>query len=74
MEKITDKFLRYISYDTQSDENSASQPSTGKQLVLLRQLVDELHAMGIDNAEMDKDGYVMASIDSNVEGKVPSVS
>ncbi|MBO6068391.1 MAG: peptidase T [Bacteroidales bacterium] len=73
MEKITDKFLRYVSFDTQSDENSESQPSTNKQLVLLQQLVDELHAMGIANAAMDKDGYVMASIDSNVEGNVPAI-
>ena len=73
MEKITDKFLRYVSFDTQSDENSESQPSTAKQLVLLRQLVDELHAMGIASAAMDKDGYVMASIESNVEGKVPAI-
>ena len=73
MEKVTDKFLRYVSYDTQSDENSPSQPSTFKQLVLLRQLVDELHAMGISNASIDKDGYVMASIDSNVDAKVPAI-
>lgn len=73
MEKITDKFLRYVSYDTQSDENSDSQPSTFKQLVLLRQLVDELKALGIENASIDKDGYVMASIDSNVEGEVPAI-
>ena len=73
MEKITDKFLRYVSFDTQSDENSESQPSTNKQLVLLQQLVDELHAMGIANAAMDKDGYVMASIDSNVDGNVPAI-
>ena len=73
MEKITDKFLRYVSYDTQSDENSESQPSTAKQLVLLQQLVDELHAMGIANAAMDKNGYVMASIESNVEEKVPAI-
>ena len=73
MEKITDKFLRYVSYDTQSDENSSSQPSTAKQLVLLRQLVDELHAMGIADASLDKDGYVMASIESNVPGKVPAI-
>ena len=73
MEKITDKFLRYVSFDTQSDETSESQPSTAKQLVLLRQLVDELHAMGIANAAMDKDGYVMASIESNVEWKVPAI-
>jgi len=73
MEKITDKFLRYVSYDTQSDENSSSQPSTFKQLVLLNQLVDELRAMGIANASIDKDGYVMASIESNVDAKVPAI-
>lgn len=73
MEKLCDKFLRYVSFDTMSDENSASQPSTEKQLVLLRLLVDELHAMGISNASIDKDGYVMASIDSNCAAKVPAI-
>ena len=73
MEKITDKFLRYVSYDTQSDENSESQPSTAKQLVLLQQLVDELHAMGISDASLDENGYVIASIDSNVKGDVPAI-
>ena len=46
MEKILDRFLRYVAVDTQSDENSASQPSTSKQLNLLRMLRDELEAMG----------------------------
>ncbi|MCF0177715.1 MAG: peptidase T [Bacteroidales bacterium] len=68
MESVVDKFLRYISFDTTSDENSESQPSTAKQLVLLQLLADELNAMGI-NANMDKNGYVMASIPANVEGK-----
>ncbi len=72
MEAILDKFLRYISYDTMSDEASESQPSSAKQLVLLRQLCDELNAMGI-KAELDKDGYVMGSIPANTGGDIPKL-
>lgn len=73
MEKILDKFLRYVSIDTQSDENSESQPSTAKQLDLLRLLESELKAMGVE-ASVDEYGYLMASLPSNLEGKdVPAV-
>ena len=72
MEKILDRFLRYVSVDTQSDENSESQPSSAKQLDLLKMLRDELEAMGI-RAELDEFGYVMASIPSNCGKDVPSV-
>ena len=72
MEKIIDRFLRYVAVDTQSDENSESQPSTAKQLDLLRMLRDELTAMGVE-ATLDEYGYVMASIPSNIEAKVPSI-
>ena len=47
MEKILDRFLRYVSVDTQSDENSETQPSSAKQLDLLRMLRDELESMGV---------------------------
>ena len=70
MEKILDKFLRYVSFDTQSNEESPSQPSTSKQLKLLSQLQGELQQMGID-AALDQYGYVMASIPSNTSKKVP---
>lgn len=74
MEKLLDKFLRYISVDTASDPESQSQPSTNKQFVLLQMLTDELKAMGIKDVELDKYGYVMASIPSNIEGKeVPAL-
>ena len=53
MENILDKFLRYISIDTQSDENSQEQPSTAKQLDLLKLLCEELNAMGV-KAELDE--------------------
>ena len=72
MEKITDKFLRYIAIDTQSDPESESQPSSGKQLDLLKLLRDELSGMGID-ATLDEYGYVMASIPSNCGNDVPAV-
>ena len=73
MEKVVDKFLRYISYDTASDPQSETFPSTKKQLVIMEQLVKELHQMGISNAVMDEHGYVMASIESNVGKDVPAI-
>ena len=72
MEKILDKFLRYISIDTQSNEESESQPSAAKELDLLKLLRDELCAMGIE-ATLDEYGYVMASIPSNIDKKVPAI-
>jgi len=59
-----DRFLRYVQFDTQSDESSTSYPSTAKQLVLLRALVDELRDIGLTDAAMDEYGYVMATIPS----------
>ena len=64
MEKITDRFLRYVAVDTQSDPDSENQPSSEKQLDLLKMLRDELRAMGIE-ADMDEYGYVMAGIPAN---------
>ena len=72
MEKLLDKFLRYVSVETTSDENSGSQPSTAKQLNLLKMLRDELQAMGVQ-AELDEYGYVMATIPSNVNRDIPAV-
>lgn len=69
--EILDNFLRYVGYDTQSDEASALQPSTGKQLSLLQLLRDELNRMGIE-AHLDEYGYVMARIPANVDG-VPAI-
>ena len=72
MERILDRFLTYVSVDTQSDENSESQPSSAKQLDLLRMLRDELTAMGVE-ATLDEYGYVMATLPSNIDRKVPAV-
>lgn len=59
---VLDRFLRYVSFDTQSSETSTTYPSTPGQLVLLRALVDELQALGVRDAAMDVHGYVMATI------------
>ena len=59
---IVQRFLRYVRYDTQSDESSTTFPSTEKQLVLLRDLAAELRALGLIDAALDEHGYVMATI------------
>ena len=72
MEKISDRFLRYVSVDTQADPESDTQPSAAKELNLLKMLCDELNAMGVE-ATLDEYGYVMASIPSNCGKDVPAV-
>jgi tripeptide aminopeptidase len=62
MTTVLDRFLRYVRYDTQSDERSQTYPSTDKQLVLLRDLADELRSLGLVDASIDDYGYVMATI------------
>jgi tripeptide aminopeptidase len=59
---VLDRFLRYVVIDTQSDENSDTYPSTGKQFDLLRLLVEELKAIGLDDVSIDEYGYVFATI------------
>ena len=72
MEPILDRFLRYVAIDTQSNEESESQPSTSKQLNLLRLLTKELNDLGVE-ASLDEYGYVMGRIPSNVDADVPAV-
>src|SRR5258706_4842297 len=57
-----DRFLRYVTFDTQSDESSTTYPSTAKQLELLKHLLAELKAIGLTDAAMDEHGYVFATI------------
>jgi len=64
-ENIKTRFLRYVSLDTQSDDNSETCPSTKKQLVMLQMLHDELKAFGLTDVSMDGNGYVMATLPAN---------
>ena len=62
MKNVSERFLRYVSFDTQSDEESASCPSTDKQKNLGAALVEEMKAMGIADAFMDEHGYVYGTV------------
>ena len=69
-----ERFLRYVTYDTQSDENSETYPSTAKQLVLLDRLVEELQAIGLKDAARDEHGYVFATVPATTKkAKVPVI-
>src|SRR5262245_36386347 len=71
---VVERFLRYVTYDTQSAESSETYPSTLKQLVLLDLLVTELRAIGLEDAVRDSHGYVMATIPATTKKKnVPVV-
>ncbi|MBR6879044.1 MAG: peptidase T [Bacteroidales bacterium] len=72
MEKLIDKFLRYVAVETTSVEESETQPSSKKELDLLSLLRDELQQLGI-KATLDEFGYVMATIPSNIDKEVPSI-
>ena len=70
---VTDRFLRYVVIDTQSDPKSSTQPSTEKQMNLGRLLVEELLTIGLSDAHIDEHGYVYATIPSNVDKPVPVI-
>ena len=70
----TERFLRYVKYDTQSDENSKSFPSTEKQKILSADLVKELKEIGLKDAHLDEWGYVIASLPSNIKKDVPAIA
>ena len=73
MEKVIDKFIRYIKIDTRSDESYDTTPSTKKQLNLARLLSDELISMGLDEVTTDSNGYVTATLPANTNQPVPTV-
>lgn len=60
--ELKDRFLKYVSFDTRSDESSETFPSTDKQLVLLRHLVEEMQAIGLTDVSIDEYGYAMGTL------------
>ena len=68
-----DRFLKYVKYDTQSDEDSTSFPSTEKQKILAYDLAKELKDLGLKDAHMDENGYVMATLPANSNKNVPPI-
>ncbi|MFP7231482.1 peptidase T [Bacillus subtilis] len=72
-EEIIERFTTYVKVDTQSDESVDTCPSTPGQLTLGNMLVDELKSIGMQDAAMDENGYVMATLPSNTEKDVPTI-
>lgn len=66
---ITDRFLKYVSFCTTSDEETNMTPSTPGQMTFAKYLRDELMALGMQEVELDNNGYIMATLPANVEGK-----
>jgi len=73
-EDAAERFLRYVRFDTRSDEDSESYPSTAKQLDLLRALLAELQELGLPDAAIDEHGYVTATLPSTVDRDVPAIA
>lgn len=70
---ITERFINYTKFDTQSAEDSATVPSTPKQLIFARYLKEELEAEGLKDVEMDDKGYIYATLPSNMKKAVPTI-
>jgi tripeptide aminopeptidase len=70
---VVDRFLKYVKYDTQSDEDSETTPSTEKQFELANELVKELKELGLQDAHVDENCYVMATLPSNTDKDVPVI-
>lgn len=71
--EIADRFLSYVSFTTTSDENTNLTPSTPGQMELANYIVDELKSLGMHEIELDSNGYVMATLPSNIDAPIPTI-
>ena len=70
---ITDRFLKYVSFTTTSDENTNMTPSTPGQMVFAVYLVEELNKIGLEDVNLDKNGYIMATLPANTDKVIPTI-
>lgn len=73
MEAVVEKFIKYVKFDTKSDEESEVTPSTKGQRVLAEELVKELNEMGMSDVSLDDNGYVMATLPANTNKDIPTI-
>ena len=73
MQHIIDRFISYVTIDTESDPNSNTTPSTEKQWNLANKLVEELKSIGLEDVTIDDKAYIMATLPSNVDHEVPTI-
>lgn len=70
---VIDRFLKYVSFDTQSDESTGVTPSTPKQMVFAQYLKSELEALGLEDISLDENGYLFATLPANVKRDIPTI-
>lgn len=70
---LVDRFLKYVSFHTTSDENTKMTPSTPGQMIFAQYLVEELKTLGLKEVEVDKNGYVMATLPANTSKAIPTI-
>lgn len=70
---ITDRFLKYVSFNTTSDENTRMTPSTPGQMVFAQYLTEELKTIGLHEVTLDKNGYIMATLPANTDKEIPVI-
>ena len=70
---IVERFLNYVKFDTQSSEDASTTPSTDKQLVFAKYLRDELEEAGLDDIDLDDNGYLYATLPGNTDKKAPTI-
>ena len=70
---VIERFLKYVTFDTQSDESTGVTPSTPKQMVFAQYLKTELEELGLKDISLDENGYLFATLPSNVNHEVPVV-
>ncbi len=73
MENLLNRFLKYVSIDTQSDPNSSTTPSTAKQWDLANYLVEELKQIGMTDVSIDEKSYIIATLPANTTKKAPTI-
>ena len=70
---VIDRFLKYVSFDTQSDETTDVTPSTAKQMVFANYLKSELENLGLEDISLDSNGYLFGTLPANIETDVPTI-
>lgn len=70
---LTERFLKYVSFDTQSDESTRLTPSTPGQMVFAKYLKTELEALGLEEITLDENGYLFATLPANIDKEVPTI-
>ena len=70
---LTERFLKYVSFNTTSDENTKMTPSTPGQMIFAQYLVEELKSIGLQDVDLDKNGYIMATLPANTDKEIPTI-